>query len=205
MDAAPTASGETKVAVRMEAPQRAAGAGAAAVTNAAAGSGAAHTARGSAGSGGVAGGTLEPSAAGAAGGTPEPSAAGATGRMPAAPAAGSGATSAAPTLTQIYEMVYTMKCAACHSMAPSDNQNGKLGMLRSKDQLYDALVNKPAQGAMCMGKGTYVVPGKPEMSLLIQKLSAKPPCGVTMPLGGTLEPMLIEKLSAWISAGALNN
>lgn len=98
-----------------------------------------------------------------------------------------------------------MKCAACHSMAPSDNQNGKLGMLRSKDQLYVALVNKPAQGSMCMGKGTYIIPGKPEQSLLIQKLSAKPPCGVTMPLGGGLELTHVEMLSAWIAAGAMNN
>jgi hypothetical protein len=121
-------------------------------------------------------------------------------------AAGSGATSSsAPTLTEIYSKIYTLSCAACHSMAPSDNQNGMLGMIRSKDQLYAALVDKPAQGSQCMGKGTYIVPGHPETSLLIQKLSTKPPCGVSMPLGGMSQPHMLELLSAWIAAGALNN
>lgn len=120
--------------------------------------------------------------------------------------AGSGAaTGPAPTLSQIYETVYAMSCAVCHSMAPNDNQNGMLGMIRSKDQLYAALVNKPAQGAQCAGKGTYIVPGDPQTSLLMQKLSANPSCGSSMPLGSMLQPMQIELFRAWIAAGAMNN
>jgi hypothetical protein len=102
-------------------------------------------------------------------------------------------------------MLYTKSCAACHSMARSDNQNGMLGMIRSKDQLHAALVNQPAQGTQCMDKGTYIVPGHPETSLLMQKLSAKPPCGVVMPLGGMLQPNMVDMLSAWIAAGAPSN
>jgi mono/diheme cytochrome c family protein len=125
--------------------------------------------------------------------------------MGAAGMAGATPTEAAPTLTQIYDMIYSVKCAVCHSMAPSDNANGKLGMIRSKDQFYQAIVGKPTQGSQCTGKGMYVVPSNPAQSVLVQKTSQMPPCGMQMPLGGMLEPAQVKLLIAWISAGAVNN
>ncbi len=120
-------------------------------------------------------------------------------------ASGTGATGAAPTLTDLYDMVYVTNCAVCHGMMPSDNTNGKLGMIRNKQAFYDALVNKPAQGVQCTGKGMYIVPGNPTMSLLVQKVSSTPPCGVEMPVGGMLQPTEVKMLTDWIAAGAMNN
>lgn len=114
-------------------------------------------------------------------------------------------TAAPPTFSQVYETIYTASCAVCHSMAPSDSSNGRLGMIRSRNQLYEALLEKPAQGSKCADKGMYVVPGKPALSLLLQKLSATPPCGAEMPLGSMLDRQLVRQIEAWIAAGAPNN
>jgi hypothetical protein len=119
--------------------------------------------------------------------------------------AGTGTSGAAPTLTEVYDMVYVTNCAVCHGMAPSDNTNGKLGMIRGKQAFYDALVNKPTQGVQCTGKGMYIVPGNPAMSVLVQKVSSTPPCGVEMPVGGMLQPAEVKMLTDWIMAGAMNN
>ena len=45
---------------------------------------------------------------------------------------------------------------------------------------HDALVGKPSMSMACMGR-TLVVPGQPDNSLLLQKLSPNPPCGNRMP------------------------
>jgi hypothetical protein len=74
---------------------------------------------------------------------------------------------------------------------------------------FAALVGTTSKGAMgsqCSGK-TYVVPGKPEMSLLYDKLAnATPACGVRMPASGsTLSDGEIATVRAWIMAGAMND
>jgi hypothetical protein len=113
---------------------------------------------------------------------------------------------AAPTLQMVYETVYVTNCAVCHGMAPSPSANGNLGNVKGgKDTFFQMLVNKPAQGPQCMGKGMYIVPGNPAMSLLLQKVSSTPPCGVEMPVGGMLQPTEVKMISDWIMAGALNN
>lgn len=124
--------------------------------------------------------------------------------------AGTGATMGpAPTLQNVYDMVYQSggNCAVCHGMAPKDGTNGNLGsIVGGKQAFYDKLVSKPAMGSQCMGKGMYIVPGKPAESLLYQKVSqAMPPCGVQMPVGGMLMPAELKLLSDWITAGAMNN
>jgi hypothetical protein len=154
-----------------------------------AGTGAAGTASGLAGTG-VAGTGAAGTGSGAAG--------------MAAGAAGMGS-AVAPTLTNFYSMVYANKCAICHAMAPADNANGKLGGIKTKDQFYEAVVNKPTQGVMCTGKGMYIVPNQPGMSVMVQKTSMTPPCGVQMPVGQMLEPEEAKLLSDWVAAGALNN
>jgi hypothetical protein len=106
----------------------------------------------------------------------------------------------------VWEMVIVNQCAVCHGMMPKDSANGNLGNIKGgKDAFYNAVVNKPAQGSQCMGKGMYVVPGNPQMSLLLQKLSSTPPCGVEMPVGGMLEPDQVKLITDWVAAGAMNN
>jgi hypothetical protein len=78
-----------------------------------------------------------------------------------------------------------------------------------KQGSYSAMVGVPSKGvsgSQCSGK-TYVVAGKPDASLLYDKLAnAKPSCGVRMPASGsTLTDAEIATVGAWITAGALNN
>ena len=43
----------------------------------------------------------------------------------------------------------------------------------------------------------------PEQSLLVQKLRPNPPCGVQMPIGGSLLPEDIAQIEKWIEMGAM--
>ncbi|HKU39997.1 MAG TPA: hypothetical protein VJR89_17675, partial [Polyangiales bacterium] len=123
----------------------------------------------------------------------------------AATAGTGGGAPAQVTLSMVYTMLWS-KCALCHAMMPNPGSNGGLGSVNSKDVFYNAVVNKPLQGPLCMGKGMYVVPGKPEMSVLLQKLSMEmPPCGSQMPVGNPLDPAEIKLVSDWIAGGAKND
>ena len=120
----------------------------------------------------------------------------------------SGMGGGAPTATwkQIFDMMYPMatdsRCTACHSQPPFDGANGNLSMGMDKDSAYMALYNKQSTSTKCGGM-TYVVPGKPEMSLLYLKLTATPPCGVQMPNGPTkFTQEQLDMVSGWITAGA---
>jgi hypothetical protein len=106
----------------------------------------------------------------------------------------------------VYDTVYITNCAVCHGMAPSAS-NGNLGNIRgTKDTFFMTLVNKPAQGTSCMGKGMYIVPSQPAQSVLIQKISQDtPPCGARMPPSGPLQAADIKLVTDWVMAGALNN
>jgi hypothetical protein len=184
-------SGTSTTPTTMAGAGATAGTGTVAGTGVAAGTGAAGTAVGAAGT-----------AAGAAGTTTG----GAAGMV--ATTAGTGAgPGAAPTLQMVYDSVYIASCAVCHGMKPTPTANGNLGDIKgSKDAFYNALVNKPALGAQCTGKGMYIVPGQPAQSLLIQKISqATPPCGTQMPPTGPLQSADIKLVTDWVMAGALNN
>ena len=62
-----------------------------------------------------------------------------------------------------------------------------------------AFIDKPGTLA-CTGQGMVIDPDDPDGSLMLQKLSADPPCGSTMPLGGiTLGKSDIECIRSWIS------
>ena len=66
---------------------------------------------------------------------------------------------------------------------------------------YKALIGTASTSSKCSGR-TYVVPGKPDESLLLLKLTS-PPCGDHMPLGGdALTSEQIESIRLWISDGA---
>ncbi len=154
-----------------------------------------------AGSGGVAAGAGGGGASGAAGGM-----GGAGGRgMPGA-----------PTFTAIFDEI--IAGTGCNG-GPTCHSGTIAGMLlmTNKDQAYMNLVMKPAAGVNippnmaipnCKDVSMMrVVPGQPDMSLLVKKVEMlMPPCGGPMPPGMTLLPMAQQQqIRQWIMMGAMNN
>jgi hypothetical protein len=96
-----------------------------------------------------------------------------------------------PTFTRVWSEILMLKgCSGeyCHG-------SGMGGLaFKNKRGAYDALVNIVAAGPACAAKGgTRVVPGKPDASLLLDKLShSTPSCGETMPVGAKLVPNCVS-------------
>jgi hypothetical protein len=112
----------------------------------------------------------------------------------------------ATTFTELYDMLFPMttnaRCVACHSMPANDIANGNLQMGSDKAAAYAALVGRMSTSTRCMNR-PLVMPSQPDMSLLLQKLTAAPPCGSRMPLGGNaLTEAQLAKVRSWIAAGA---
>ena len=113
------------------------------------------------------------------------------------------------TFTEIYAMLFPVEtrgqCNFCHSLPPNLISNGKLSMGSDRATAYAALVNKDSASEACHGT-ILVVPGHPESSLLLDKLSESPSCGSRMPLGGDpLSAAQLETVRSWIAAGALDD
>lgn len=119
----------------------------------------------------------------------------------------------APTFANVYAAVIAKSCidAQCHG----SSAQGKLGM-NGGIGAYSSLVNTPAQG-ICPGPDgstmnscacgesglTRVIPGDPDHSLLMMKLSGNPPCGDRMPPNAEPLPQELQDLvKNWILAGA---
>ena len=110
------------------------------------------------------------------------------------------------TFTQVYDMLFPMttnaRCVACHSMPANDIANGNLQMGSDKATAYAALMGHASTSSRCMNR-PLVVPKDPAASLLVQKMSATPPCGSRMPLGGNmLSEAQLAVLRGWVEAGA---
>jgi hypothetical protein len=112
------------------------------------------------------------------------------------------------TFTQVYTTVITQFCSPCHTMAGGIGiTTGNLDMT-TQAKAFANLVNVPASGASCAGKGPRVVPGSPPTSVLFVKvdLTDPAPCGSKMPLGlPPLSQANVDLIGAWITAGAQNN
>jgi hypothetical protein len=112
------------------------------------------------------------------------------------------------TFTQVYTNVISNRCAPCHTTATGIGVvTGKLDMT-TQTAAYMNLVNVAAAGSQCSGKGTRVVPGQKDMSIMYLKVSLDDPspCGGKMPLGGPpLAAGDVAAIESWITAGALNN
>jgi hypothetical protein len=113
------------------------------------------------------------------------------------------------TFSEIYPMLFpaetNARCNFCHGMPASNQSNGSLHMGTVKTVAYEALVDKNSVSNRCGGK-PLVVAGKPEMSLFLQKLSATPPCGDRMPVGGkVLSDVQLAMIQSWIADGAKDN
>lgn len=140
------------------------------------------------------------------------------------PSSGGGASSggvsgasAVPTFTRVWSEVLSAKgCSGefCHGAG-----TGSLS-LDDKADAYRNLVGVPAQGLACSQSGQLrVSPGKPDESLLLDKISTTTPsCGDPMPIGVRIAPNClspspavcttageIELVRGWIAAGALDD
>jgi len=118
--------------------------------------------------------------------------------------------SAAPTFTDVYQQILGPQCGAgCHMPGASGVTQGMLD-LSSQTTAYNALFEVAAAGSACAGKGTRVIPGNVDQSVLAEKIDPKLfpnlDCGGLMPLGGaTLSQSDIDEVESWIAAGAKND
>ena len=104
--------------------------------------------------------------------------------------------------TELYQNVLHKRCAdaVCHG--------GGAGNLdfTTQAKAYAALVDTQADGPDCKSSGlTRVVAGKPNESLMYEKLSPTPPCGRRMPLGNVLSTSETAMVREWIAGGAPND
>ncbi len=93
---------------------------------------------------------------------------------------------AAPTLTQLQTTIFTASCIGCHSAG------GSAGMNLTAGNSYANLVNVPATTL----PGMRVVPGSPSTSALVTQLASG---------HRSVSAANQSLISAWITAGALNN
>lgn len=122
-------------------------------------------------------------------------------------ACGSGSSPPAETGTwsAIYPAIFPQttkaQCSFCHGLPPNEKSNGKLSVGTDHASAYAALVGPSSVSLKCSGR-PFVVPGSPDESLLLLKVTT-PPCGDHMPLGGSpLTGEQVEMIRSWIAAGA---
>jgi hypothetical protein len=119
------------------------------------------------------------------------------------PTPGGGPTPIGGELLAIRDEVFALRCAqtSCHSDATRAG-----GLVLNGDDVYDQLVGVAAQNPAAREAGALrVVPGAPEASFLVRKLTGDlaPDEGVSMPFGGAPIPTEeIERIRAWIADGA---
>jgi hypothetical protein len=156
--------------------------------------------------------------AGGAGGSSHDGAAGDTGTAGDTGLSGDGASNdgnmaeagdAGPpaTFTQVYAII-TSRCSPCHTTATGIGvMQGHLDMT-TQAMAFMNLVNTPAAGIACTGKGPRVTPGMPDQSVMYLKISLDDPapCGAKMPFGRAPLPQAeADAIESWIMAGAMNN
>jgi hypothetical protein len=98
-----------------------------------------------------------------------------------------------PEDTDVETDVFAIRCAGsiCHS--PGDEPAGGLDLVSAGVAERITGVESPN----CAGE-VLAVPGDPDASLIIRKLSASPPCGDRMPLVGDLSPAEAACISDFI-------
>jgi hypothetical protein len=114
---------------------------------------------------------------------------------------------AAATFTMVYSDIISPICVVCHNPAGIGVSMGHLDM-STKAAAFADLVNVSAMGVACGGKGTRVVPGSADNSILYKKVDPAQgsPCGSKMPLGLTpLTTAQADEIESWINGGAKND
>lgn len=114
----------------------------------------------------------------------------------------------AATFSEVYAALFPAntpaKCDSCHSQPASLISNGglHLGADGDREAAYQVLLSGTSISKLCTGLA-FVVPGHPETSLFYSKVTATPPCGERMPLGGGALPANeVGMIQSWIAAGA---
>jgi hypothetical protein len=121
----------------------------------------------------------------------------------------SGGAEPVPPMWSVIHARIVARCAipACHA---SDTDGAGLNLTDAAASRA-AMVDQPAGtgGAtpMCMGMGTRIVPGNPEMSIFWNKVSDPTPnCGLPMPVvGARLSTRELAAVEQWIMMGAPDN
>lgn len=113
-----------------------------------------------------------------------------------------GALQAPATLTELTETLFTPSCVfgRCHiTAAPA----GGMSLTGRRISVHDALVGAPSETAPGRIR---VVPGEPEQSYLMEKITTDTPAvGIRMPPNGRVPDELVQRVRSWILAGALDN
>lgn len=91
----------------------------------------------------------------------------------------------ANSFTKVYADVIQPKCTNefCHFNGASIRYSAL--DLSSRVRAYWSLVGMPCLGPACSQTGMRVIPWQPDHSILYQKLSPSPPCGIQMPADST--------------------
>jgi hypothetical protein len=134
---------------------------------------------------------------------------------------GSNTPSSPNSFTRVYAKVIQPKCSNdfCHFNGVSIRYSAL--DLSSQVRSYWSLVGQPSIGPACSQNGLRVSPGRPDESVLYQKLNPAPPCGIQMPAdttafstngtsqlkfsGSALPADQLQLIYDWIQEGALNN
>jgi hypothetical protein len=112
------------------------------------------------------------------------------------------------TFTSLYDDVFSQQAFGTGLSCANDYCHGATGSggfsVSTKQVAYDSLVS--AEGSANCGGEIRVVPGNPDASLLVQKIT-DPTCGERMPKDNedSLSPETVARIRAWISAGAMND
>lgn len=109
--------------------------------------------------------------------------------------------------SEIYARVIERRCVSCHSTDAPEFPDHQLD-LGDIDVAYENLIGITTIGVGCEGSGAVrVVPGDPDASALLSKLSeAEPLCGGPMPDGAPMLPAdVLGAIESWIEQGAENN
>jgi hypothetical protein len=113
----------------------------------------------------------------------------------------------AATFSQVYSDIISPICVQCHNPQGIGVTMGKLDM-STKAAAFADLVGVAAMGTACGGKGTRVVAGNADGSILYEKVDPgmPSPCGSKMPLGLTpLTEAQANEIESWINGGAKND
>ena len=104
-----------------------------------------------------------------------------------------------PTLDQIQAIIFTPRCASCHSGAGSSSGIANMD-LRTADAAFNTLVNVTSVQDVAFVR---VVPMQAANSYLVHKLQGVATVGGVMPPTGMLSAAEIAAVEQWIADGAL--
>lgn len=98
------------------------------------------------------------------------------------------------TTAQLQAQLLVPKCVSCHS---ASSPLGDLDLTGAPAVLEGRLVEAQSGTAIC-NDANFVVPGRPELSLMYIKMTATPTCGAPMPFGSPVNAADAALMYKWI-------